>query len=118
MSPSQSTVHNSLGNCLVATGDDDTARYHYAMAIHFDQKNTGAWINLAVISERLKMDEEAISAYEQAIEYGARKSAVYNQGRQCEWEDVFENKPAVFRSKGAAGGDKLSLANTQNLTAH
>jgi spermidine synthase len=78
INPSQSTVHNSLGNCLVATGDDDTARYHYAMAINFDQKNTGAWINMAVLSERLEMDEESISAYEKAIESGSKETAVYN----------------------------------------
>ena len=78
LNPSGSEIHNYLGNCTMLSGDNDTALYHYAMAVHYKKDNIGALTNLAVLTAKMGKLEESINAYEKLIENGVEDSSIYN----------------------------------------
>jgi tetratricopeptide (TPR) repeat protein len=70
LDPKQKNVHYNLGTLFAESRHYTEARAELKAAIDIDPEYAAAWSNLAVVSEKLELDKEAMEAHEKVIGLG------------------------------------------------
>jgi tetratricopeptide (TPR) repeat protein len=77
LNPKQRDVHYNLGTLYAERERFQEARTELRAALDLDPGYAAAWSNLALVSERLQLDPEAIEAHEKAAALGEAKAQNY-----------------------------------------
>jgi tetratricopeptide (TPR) repeat protein len=77
LNPKQKEVHYNLGTLYAEQKNLDEAIAELKIATQLDPDYAAAWANMALVAEKLAMDQEATQAYEKVIALGKAQPMTY-----------------------------------------
>jgi tetratricopeptide (TPR) repeat protein len=77
LNPKQKEIHYNLGTLYAEQKKLDEALAELKIATQLDPDYAAAWVNLALVAEKLNVDKDAIQAHEKVIALGKAQPSTY-----------------------------------------
>jgi tetratricopeptide (TPR) repeat protein len=77
LNPKQKEIHYNLGTLYAEQKNLDEAMAELKTATQLDPDYAAAWANLALVTEQLNLDKDAIQAHEKVVALGKAKPSTY-----------------------------------------